>query len=844
MAISDTQKEYIVGLVVGLFNAAPGANYLRELSNAIEAGTSFEDLADFLVSTPQFQQDILKGNVTVSNQVSVLLNNFGLAPGNTDPASPDAQAEQFFTDRLNAGADIGDVVIEAGLYLLGSPAAAFADVAALFKNKILVAGIYSRENSAESVDDLQAILAGVTATGPDTEAEAIAYLEGLGVGGNVGETFILTTSIDNLTGTTRNDTFKGVIDDDGTTNNSTAQTGDVVNGGAGNNDTFELTVVEDTGTAPLVELLSVENVHIRTISQGNNVDASLWDGVNKIASSRSLDWTYVQNVANGVVISQLNNIDKTSGVEVEYQAGALGTTDYEQFLVFSNAGETGSALDAHIDIAGGTDLITAANVEAIGANFVEIGGGSAWGTLKKLTVTGTGSIEISEHGSSFDDATTIDLSGNSGGVTLEAGNKDVALTGGSGGDIITLTNAAALTNKASINLGAGDDSLLNNGSAGVGTVILDGGDGIDTIASQLMEVGNAANYKNFEVLDLAGETRNFDAALFTTSNFQSLALTAALAGDVEVTNLSGNSIVLDITSAAVDANTVTAALADSSGTSDSASINFNGDGSTTQAGFTSTGLETVNIDSSAENDVDTNELTSLTLLDNSLTTINITGANDFTLGDVAVNAAATTASADVAAKLTTIDGSTATGDLTITAGAPDAIGVSGFNTIYDGLTIKTGSGDDMITIGSSGTVESGTGADTVNVGALGVSVDVGADEDVDNVIIGTEADFTGAVTASTKMTTISNLATGDTIDLSALVPAGASVNDYTTTALTFGSFSAAANAALADLASTVDFINWVDGNTYIVADGTDDTIVKLVGNYDDFAIAADVITIG
>src|SRR5690606_39454999 len=57
--------------------------------------------------------------------------------------------------------------------------------------------------------------------------------------GNVGETFILTTSIDNLTGTTRNDTFKGVIDDDGTTNNSTAQTGDVVNGGAGNNDTFE-----------------------------------------------------------------------------------------------------------------------------------------------------------------------------------------------------------------------------------------------------------------------------------------------------------------------------------------------------------------------------------------------------------------------------------------------------------------------------------------------------------------------------------------------------------------------------------------------------------------------------
>ncbi|HNP51832.1 MAG TPA: hypothetical protein PKJ85_08565, partial [Nitrosomonas nitrosa] len=113
MAISDTQKEYIVGLVVGLFNAAPGANYLRELSNAIEAGTSFEDLADFLVSTPQFQQDILKGNVTVSNQVSVLLNNFGLAPGNTDPASPDAQAEQFFTDRLNAGADIGDVVIEA-----------------------------------------------------------------------------------------------------------------------------------------------------------------------------------------------------------------------------------------------------------------------------------------------------------------------------------------------------------------------------------------------------------------------------------------------------------------------------------------------------------------------------------------------------------------------------------------------------------------------------------------------------------------------------------------------------------------------------------------------------------
>lgn len=87
------------------------------------------------------------------------------------------------------------------------------------------------------------------------------------------------------------------------------------------------------------------------------------------------------------------------------------------------------------------------------------------------------------------------------------------------------------------------------------------------------------------------------------------------------------------------------------------------------------------------------------------------------------------------------------------------------------------------------------------------------------------------------------MAQNDVLDLSTLTNS-ATINDFTTTAGTFGSLETAVNAAIADGTSGGGIINWVDGNTYIVVNGTDDTVVKLAGTYDNPTVAAGVITVG
>jgi hypothetical protein len=82
------------------------------------------------------------------------------------------------------------------------------------------------------------------------------------------------------------------------------------------------------------------------------------------------------------------------------------------------------------------------------------------------------------------------------------------------------------------------------------------------------------------------------------------------------------------------------------------------------------------------------------------------------------------------------------------------------------------------------------------------------------------------------------------IDLSAIESAAATVNDFTKTALTFASLRSAVNAAIGDVTSAVDSFSWVDNNTYIVVNGADDAVIALIGTYEDFTLAAGVVTIG
>ena len=180
----------ILGLGVGLFNAALGKNYLSELANAESSGMSLLQIADVLDGIPQFTVDVMGGKTT-DQQVDQFLSHYGITTG-----AAYTTAKGFVNNMLTSGKGFGAITVAANDYLLGSSVAAdFQPAAALLKNKIAVAAAYSKTYSSDSVATLQGVLAGVTAD-MDTPAEIEAYLTGIGFPPGV----LLTEGIDIATG--------------------------------------------------------------------------------------------------------------------------------------------------------------------------------------------------------------------------------------------------------------------------------------------------------------------------------------------------------------------------------------------------------------------------------------------------------------------------------------------------------------------------------------------------------------------------------------------------------------------------------------------------------------------
>ena len=272
--------------------------------------------------------------------------------------------------------------------------------------------------------------------------------------------------------------------------------------------------------------------------------------------------------------------------------------------------------------------------------------------------------------------------------------------------------------------------------------------------------------------------------------------------------------------------------------------------------FVSSGLESVAIKSGGTAAAETaNTLTNLTDTENSLGTITITGDKDFTLADVDVNTAETaTAAKTTAATLTTIDGSTAKGALNITAGDNDVS--ANVTTTYNGLTIKGGSGNDIITnaaingvveggagndnitvTGKGATVTTGSGTDTVTVSAQDVTLNFG--EGVDTAVITLGNANNGSTSSVDHVTTINGAAAGDKINSNV---AGVTTTTNMTSAIASNVNISSLEAALAQAAgaaqNTLAYFTWSDGDTYLLIDKSnnataalaeDDCIVKLAG---------------
>lgn len=539
-------------------------------------------------------------------------------------------------------------------------------------------------------------------------------------------------------------------------------------------------------------------------------------------------------------------------VTVKNQAAALATTvtngtSTALTVNVDNAGYTTAGVAvAGVSVAAGA-AATTINLNAVSKSNVAVSGAAA----TTLNITGAGALTLS---APITTATKIDGSAATGDLTLGtlnaatvtaktgSGNDSLTLSAtakatvdtGAGNDSVTLASAVAAG--STINLGAGNDKLLVAGgsvlaSTATEVTVIDGGDGIDTVAAALINAANAAQFKNFENIDVSAATLTaLDIELMTGSTINGLTLTGG-AGNATVNNVAAG-VGLSVSGSNTGVTTIGLKGA-TTGTADSFTTTFAGTAGSTATATTpdtiaagtvvTNGVETLNVVSGGTGFV-TN---TLAVTDSTLQTLTITGDKGLALTFVGTNGTAVTGPTDTVNGVKLIDGSAATGVLNINTAAVT-------NVANAGLTVKTGSAKDVITLAQKATVDAGAGDDTIISAAAGGTFTGGAGNDKFDVAL---AVATGTTEATAILTTITDLAAGDSIKL-LTGNVGTTLGAKTALDATVTNLDQA--LAIAALTDTVNEVSWFQygTNTYLVANdgtagfGAGDLVVKITGLVD------------
>ncbi|SEP77353.1 beta strand repeat-containing protein [Nitrosomonas ureae] len=710
MAITAEQQTSILEVAIGLFNAAPGKIYMTELANMVDANggnLSIEQLADFLDDTAVFKDNILVGKVTIEEQASILLNNFGLA-ADDDPASAGSQAKAFFEGELAAGKGLGEIVIEGINYLNGTPAPEFAATKTLLDNKVLVAKAYSVAGSSQDIAILQTVLSKVTGDAPYTEEDVQQALADSGVPTGNGQGFSLIVGEDSLTGTSGDDEFTAlaVQDNVGGVVNS-LESIDRLDGGTGT-DTLTATLIANAAPS----LTSVENI-IARFGGAVALDLANATGVQSITVQSSTAAGTVSNIADAATLGVRNQVQNVTfsgntATSLNLNLDTVGnfTTPTVNTVTLDDTATTLnlSANNANVDISSLT-IVEELTLAARGTNEITHGFGGAATTA---TITGTGSVEFL---TPFTTLETLEATDNSGGVTATVDGTAVTVNGGSGNDDITYTEAVAAT--AAVALGAGDDTFTI-AVASVDGATVDGGDGNDALGvvdGALLDADAQTVYTNFETLEIGGGTGTYD--MENLPGLVAVTIGAALTGAVVIDNAVADTTVTVNAEESTDlalGQTVDFALATATGTADDVALTLNAldgdddgvaEGVITMDSFTANDIESFTIasnvtviDPDLENTDYTNTITALA--GDAVETLNISGN-----ANLAVTALTAT-------EVNKIDASTMTGGLTIDASTSGASGVEfvggAASDVYTGTTggdtITGNGGGDVITLGA------------------------------------------------------------------------------------------------------------------------------------------------
>ncbi|MEM2592688.1 MAG: DUF4214 domain-containing protein, partial [Thermofilaceae archaeon] len=525
-----------------------------------------------------------------------------------------------------------------------------------------------------------------------------------------GQTFTLTAGVDNLTGTSGDDTF--VADD--TQSPQVTSVADVLNGGYG---TDTLIIYGTPHGIP--QLSSIENVVLDMMGDGGSANLGSVSGVQKLTLSRALGAATV-TVADGVAVTISSNAASNKDITINFGAN---DTSVNLTLDKVNIGT--------LDLSGGGAKVATVNVGTTGSassvSKLKMGA-----TTNKLLITGDKDLTI---GTDFQNsgAVTVDASGFTGKLTLTTDNNapgsatapGLVIKSGSGDDTIDI-RASDEGDYTSVDAGAGDDTVvvridqIYNDT----TETLVGGDGTDTL-----RVDFANSDKGFNK-DLSGTITGFEVLEVTSNGTQDRMHTVAMGmsklgiSQFVVNGDKGDTFAFT----GLAANSTITVKSDQKGVSaeigtdtDADVINFVLDG-TTIGTLTATNYETVNITSQKDTSGKTNELTTVSMT--AAKTVNLTGSGNLVGGTITL------------AKGAVFNASTYTGDLTdvkFDSSLKSYTGGSGKDEITlcdgdlkQGNTFAGGDGTDKLTVTTSSNQEMGiiglTGFETVKMKISGAVV--------------------------------------------------------------------------------------------------------------------------
>lgn len=571
-----------------------------------------------------------------------------------------------------------------------------------------------------------------------------------------------------------------------------------------------------TGVAATAAVTGVLGVNAGAVSVDDNATKSITDitidgyGGATLGAGSSLDSLTNLSLANsGAGATTLTTAGTSLNLSVNDVDAAVNLDGGAATITSVNVTAATEASTFALTAAAATALTVDA---AVALNLT----GSTLGALTTATVTGAGNVTLGDLSGSAG-LTTVNASAATGAVSVSVDGTVTDVSTGSGADAVTITTTGSDEN---FDLGAGDDTLTF-GNAGISTLptgTVTGGAGTDTLA---MNIATAAS--------LDGNSSLATAA----TSFERLSITDAGAGgeDINLANLgfsyvttAGSGGLLTLSGLA-SGGTVVQTVAPTTGVTIGVT-----DAATNGADVVNLVLQndaSINFQTTTVSDVETINITSTdTFVD-----ANSDGVDD-TDGDHTL-----TLAADKATSIT-VNGNAL--DLTVTgATALATVNASGTD---EGFTYTADDGTTTVTGGSGADVLTASGASDVLIGGAGADTLTGANLTTLTGGDGADTFVLNVPTNVNSYSTISDLTTGDIIDLGA-----AATTAFQSAGITLANtavFQDYANAAVNSLGTDADDAAWFQyaGDTYIVKSGNgtaaddfvngEDAIIKITGIVD------------